>query len=55
LGVAVYYQYHFLPGTTINGKDYGNKTVDAVKSSIQNDIRTYYLKLIERNDEVEHV
>ena len=55
LGVAVYYQYHFLPGTTINGKDYSNKTVEAVKDSIQNDIRTYYLKLIERNDEVEHV
>lgn len=55
LGVAVYYQYHFLPGTTINGKDYSNKTVKAVKDSIQNDIRTYYLKLIERNDEVEHV
>lgn len=55
LGVAVYYQYHFLPGTTINGKDYGNMTVDAVKESIQDDIRLYYLKIIERSGEVEHI
>lgn len=55
LGVAVYYQYHFLPGTTINGKDYSNMTVDAVKESIQDDIRLYYLKIIERSGEVEHI
>ena len=55
LGVAVYYQYHFLPGTTINGKDYSNKTIKSVKESIQDDIRLYYLKIIERNDEVEHI
>lgn len=55
LGIAVYYQYHFLPGTIINGKDYSNKTIKGVEESIQNDIRTYYLKLVERNDEVEHI
>ena len=55
LGVAVYYQYHFLPGTTINGKDYSNKTIDSVKESILDEIRLYYLKIIERNSEVEHI
>ena len=55
LGVAVYYQYHFLPGTTINGKDYSNQSIKSVKESIQDDIRLYYLKIIERNDEVEHI
>ena len=55
LGVAVYYQYHFLPGTIINGKDYSNKSIESVKESIQDDIRLYYLKVIERNSEVEHI
>ena len=55
LGVAVYYQYHFLPGTTINGKDYSNASIDSVNESIQDDIRTYYLKIIERNGGVEHI
>ena len=55
LGVAVYYQYHFLPGTTINGKDYSNKTIKSVKESMLDDIRLYYLKVIERNSEVEHI
>ena len=55
LGVAIYYQYHFLPGTIINGKDYSNKTIDTVKESMLDDIRLYYLKIIERNDEVEHI
>lgn len=55
LGVAVYYQYHFLPGTIINGKDYSNQTIKSVKASIQDDIRLYYLKVIERNGEVEHI
>ena len=55
LGVSVFYEYHFLPGTTINGVDYSNKTIDDVKSDIQNNIRTYYLKIIERNGEVEHI
>lgn len=55
LGVAVFYQYHFLPGTTINGKDYSNQSIDDVRESIQDDIRTYYLKIIERNGSVEHI
>ena len=55
LGVAVFYQYHFLPGTTINGKDYSNKSIDSVEESIQNDIRTYFLKILERNGGVEHI
>ena len=55
LGVAVYYQYHFLPGTTINGTDYSNETIDSVKETIQDDIRTYYLKIIERGGGVEHI
>ena len=55
LGVAVFYQYHFLPGTTINEKDYSNQSIESVKESIQDDIRTYYLKIIERNDGVEHI
>lgn len=55
LGVAVYYQYHFLPGTTINGKDYSNKTIKSVNESMQDDIRLYYLKIIERNSDVEHI
>lgn len=55
LAVAVYYQYHFLPGTVINGKDYSNKTIKSVKEAIQDDVRLYYLKIIERNSEVEHI
>lgn len=55
LGISVFYQYHFLPGTTINGKDYSNSSIDSVKESIQDDIRTYYLKIIERNGGVEHI
>lgn len=55
LGIAVYYQYHFLPGTTINGNDYSNMTVESVKEKLLDDVRTYYLKIIERNGEVEHI
>ena len=55
LGIAVYYQYHFLPGTEINGKDYSNKTVDDVKDELLGNIRKYYLKVIERGGEVEHI
>lgn len=55
LGIAVYYQYHFLPGTSINGKDYSNMTVDDVKENLLDGIRTYYLKIVERNGDVEHI
>ena len=55
LGISVFYEYHFLPGTTINGVDYSNKTVDDVKNNIQDGIRKYYLKIIERNGQVEHI
>ncbi len=55
LGIAVFYQYHFLPGTTINGKDYSNESIEDVNAAIQDSIRTYYLKIIERNGGVEHI
>ncbi len=55
LSVSVYFQYHFLKGTYINGIDCSFKTVDEVENIFADEARTYYLQIIQRNNTVEHV
>ncbi len=55
LSVSVYFQYFFLKGTTINGIDCSFKSAEAVKEILEDNIRTYYLQIVERNNTIEHV
>ena len=55
LSVSVYYQYHFFKGTNINGIDCSYMSVDKVIKSLEDEVRTYYLQIIERNNTIEHV
>lgn len=55
LSVSVFFQYHFIQGTKINGIDCSYKSVSAVEEMLYEEIRTYYLMLIQRNNTVEHV
>ncbi len=55
LSVSVFFQYHFLPGTTINGIDCSYKSVNDANGLLEDEIRTYYLRIIERNNTQEHI
>jgi len=55
LGISVYYQYHFLPGTMINGHDCGNKTVSGVEEELLDNVRTYHLTIEERLGQIEMI
>lgn len=55
LSVSVFFQYHFFSGTTINGIDCSFKTADDVLEIMEDNVRTYYLQIIERNNSMEHV
>ena len=52
---SVYFQSHFLFGTTINGIDCSGKTISEVEVLLNKDVRYYLLKLIERDNVVEHI
>ncbi len=53
LGISVYYQYHFLPGTVINGYECGNKSVSSVETKMIDSARLYSLTIEERLNVVE--
>ncbi len=53
LGVSVFYQYHFLPGTVINGYKCSNKTVATVEEEMIDSVRLYNLTIEERLNTVE--
>ncbi len=52
---SIYFQSHFFWGTTINGKDCSGKSIAATEDLLKNDTRYYVLKLIERDNVVEHI
>lgn len=55
LGIAFYYSSHFFEGSTINGIDCSNKTVEEVKESIIEKINEYTLKIEERGGKTETI
>ncbi len=55
LGISVYYDYHFLPNTVINGYDCGNKSVSAVEAEMVDSVRLYCLNIEERLNKVEMI
>lgn len=55
LSASVFFQYHFLSGTTINGIDCSYKSIDDVNDLLEDEIRTYYLRIIERNNTEERI
>lgn len=55
LGISVYYDYHFLPNTIINGYDCSNKTVSAVEVEMVDSVRLYCLKIEERLNKSEMI
>ena len=50
LGMTLYFQDRFLPGSVINNVDYSSKTVAEVESDIANEMQDYSLTLIERGN-----
>jgi hypothetical protein len=48
LGISFYYSSHFFEGSTINGIDCSNLTVEEVKEKIIEEINSYTLKIEER-------
>ena len=50
LGVTLYFQDRFLPGSVINNVDYSSKTVAEVESDIAQEMQEYSLTLIERGN-----
>lgn len=55
LGVSYYFSSHFLKGTTINGIDCSNKTVEQVKEKIQSEIGKYKLRITELDGKTETI
>jgi len=55
LMMSVYFQGHFMFGTKINGINVGGKTPADVETLLKKDTRYYVLKLIERDNVVEHI
>ncbi|MGI6005892.1 MAG: peptidoglycan binding domain-containing protein [Ruminococcus sp.] len=55
LGISFYYSSHFFEGSTINGIDCGNLTVDEVKEKVIEEINSYTLKIEERDGKTETI
>lgn len=52
---SAYYKDMFFPGTYINGVDYSEKQVDAVKEELQRNVLTYELDITERGGTTEKI
>lgn len=55
LGVAFYFSNHFLRGTTVNGKDCSNLTVEEVKKRVEENLQEYELKVEEIDGRTEKI
>lgn len=53
IGVAIYFQKHYLFHTTVNGVEASGATVDEVKDKIRKQIKEYTLQLEEKEDKTE--
>ncbi len=53
LGAAVFFCYHFLPGTVINGIDVSGKSVDQVEQQMIEEIYSYEIKIKARENKEE--
>ena len=50
-----HYSDHFISGTTINGWDVSDETVEEVEADLESSMRDYKLTLVERGDESEEI
>ncbi len=55
VGFGIFFKYHFLPNTEINGINCSYMTVDELKDEIQAGIHEYELQITERKDGVETI
>lgn len=55
LCISVFYQYHYLPGTFINGVDCSNKSIEATEEVLLDSVRLYCLKINERYENLEMI
>jgi len=55
LGGAAFYHSHFFYNTKMNGYDASNKTVEQVKTGVEDNASTYTLTLKERNNQSETI
>lgn len=53
--IAVFFQFHFFPGTEINGYQCGFRSVGKVKEMIQEGVEEYSISIKERDDREETV
>lgn len=53
LGLAVFFSFHFFPGTTINGVNVSGKNVEAVKRHVTQEVKNYKIKVEAREDKTE--
>lgn len=47
LGFAMYFSFHFLPGTEINGRDFSMKTAEDFQRYLEKTVRDYSLVIVE--------
>lgn len=55
VGGAIFFRSHYLPRTVINGIPCAGKNVQAVEGKIQDEIKKYELKIVEREDKSEAI
>lgn len=55
LGVSVYFNTHFFPGSVINGIDCSSKTVEEAEAMIAEEVQDYTLLIKERDDKKETI
>ena len=55
LGVCVYFNNRFFPGSVINGIDASAKTVEEVEKLIANDVQDYTIEIIEKDGKKESI
>ena len=48
--IAVFFQFHFFPGTEINGYQCGFRSVGKVKEMIQEGVEEYSISIKERDE-----
>lgn len=55
LGVSVYFNNHFFPGSMINGIDASSKTVEEVERLIATDVQDYTITITQKGDKAERI
>lgn len=50
LGTALFFQFHFLPGTKINGRDFSMKTAEDLERDMDKTVKDYVLNITAGNE-----